>query len=114
MNGSETTVRFYLDENVQVAIAEQLLMRGISVVTVRDLELLGDDDITHLQRATRMNHVLCTHDADYLELASRGIEHAGIVFGQQHRHSIGDWVKFLELIDSVYTSSEMKNLIEYL
>ena len=30
-------VRFYLDENVQVAIAEQLKRRGIDAITVRDL-----------------------------------------------------------------------------
>jgi hypothetical protein len=37
-----------------------------------------------------MNSILCTHDTDYLELAASGIKHAGIIFGQQHKHSIGD------------------------
>lgn len=35
-------LRFYLDENVPVAVADQLRQRGITVVTVRDLALLGD------------------------------------------------------------------------
>ena len=114
MNESATRVRFYLDENVQVAIAEQLVVRGIDVVTVRDLGLLGDDDINHLERATQMNYVLCTHDSDYIQLATSGIEHTGIVLGQQHKHSIGDWVNFLELVHSVYTPDAMANLVEYL
>ncbi len=77
-------IRFYLDENVQISIAEQLIRRGIDVVTVRDLGVLGDEDVNHLARATRLERVLCTHDADYIELASTGIEHFGIVIGKQH------------------------------
>ena len=108
-----TAPRFYLDENVQVVIAEQLRKRGIDAVTVRDLGRLGDEDITHLTRATEMGYVLCTHDTDYIDLASEGTPHAGIVFGQ-HSHSIGDWVNFLELIYTVYSDEEMHNRVEYL
>ncbi len=107
-------IRFYLDENVQVIIAQQLRKRGIEVITVRELNLLGDADVNHLQRATEMGHVLCTHDADYIQLASEQIDHAGIVFGQQDQHYIGDWVKGLELLHAVYTPGEMKNRVEYL
>lgn len=109
-----TRVRFYLDENVQIVIAEQLKRRGIEVITVRELELLGDEDINHLERAAQMGYVLCTHDSDYVDIAAAGKEHVGIVFGQQHKHTIGDWVKFLELIYGVYSPHEMRNLVEYL
>lgn len=107
-------IRFYLDENLPVAIATQLKSRGIDVVTVRDLGLLGDSDENHLQRAAEMGRVLCTHDNDYIELASDEFEHAGIVFGQQELHYIGEWVKYLELMHAVYTPEEMKNRVEYL
>lgn len=83
-------IRFYLDENVPIAVATQLKRRNIEAVTVRDLGLLGDSDVNHLHRATQMEYVLCTHDIDYIELAATGVEHSGIVFGQQHRHGIGD------------------------
>lgn len=106
-------VRYYLDENVQVVIAEQLTRRGIDVLTVRDLGLLGDEDINHLQRATELGRVLCTHDADYVEMAVSGVEHAGIVIGKQYKHTIGDWVNFLELVHGVYEAEEMRNLVEY-
>src|ERR1051325_11444532 len=98
-----TALRFYLDENVQIVIAEQLRKRGIDAVTVRDLGMLGDEDTTHLARTTEMGCVLCTHDTDYIDLASSGIAHAGIVFGQ-YSHSIGDWVNSLELIFTVYSA----------
>ncbi len=108
-----TVLRFYLDENVQVVIAEQLRKRGIEAVTVRDLGTLGAEDITHLMRATEMGYVLCTHDTDYIDLASNRLPHAGIVFGQ-HSHTIGDWVNFLELIFTIYSAEEMHNRVEYL
>jgi len=79
-------LRFYLDENLPVVIAAQLLSRGIVVTTVRDLGLLGDTDANHLTRAARMGHVLCTFDSDYIALANQGHTHAGIIIGQVERH----------------------------
>jgi hypothetical protein len=99
-----------LDENLSPKIAAQLRRRGIMVVTPHELDVLGDSDANHLQRATQMGYVLCTHDADYLVMAAEGIPHAGI----QEIHRIGDWVKGLELICSVYTPDDMKNNVEYL
>lgn len=110
----EVKVRFYLDENVPVAIAEQLKRRGIEAITARDLGRLGNSDLNHLQRAAEMGYVLCTHDADYVEMAAAGAEHAGIVFGQQHKHRIWDWVRFLELVHGVYAPEELLNRVEYI
>jgi len=106
-------IRFYLDENVPVTVATQLQRRGVDAVTVRDLGFLGDSDANHLARATRLGYILCTNDADYIDMATTGIEHAGIVFGQQHKHSVGEWVRFLELLASVLDPNEMHNRIEY-
>jgi predicted nuclease of predicted toxin-antitoxin system len=47
-----------------VVIADQLKRRGIDAITVRDLGLLGDEDINHLERATELGYVLCTHNDD--------------------------------------------------
>jgi hypothetical protein len=54
-----------------------------------------------------------THDADYVELAQLGMNHAGIVFGQQHKHTIGQWVNFLELVYTIYEVSDFVNVVEY-
>ena len=107
-------IRFYLDENVQIVVAEQLRLRGIEVVTVRDLDVLADSDANHLVRATEMGYVLCTYDDDFLQLAASGMEHAGIVIGHQIRHGIGEWVNGLTLIHAVLSAEEMQNHIEYL
>lgn len=107
-------ISLYLDENLSPRIAEQLRLRGIDAVSVRDLGMSGDTDINHLTRATRMERVLVTSDTDFLQIAAEGIEHAGIIFGIQADNNYGDWVKALELICLVMTSVEMKNHVEYL
>lgn len=111
---SQAAISLYLDENLSPTIASQLRRHGITVYTVQELKVLGDSDVNHLARATEMGCVLCTHDTDYLVLAGEGIEHAGIVFGNQIQHSIGDWVKGLILVHAVYTPEDMKNHVEYL
>jgi hypothetical protein len=110
----ENKLCFYLDENVEVALAKQLQNRKIAVVTVRELNLLGKDDLFHLNNATRMGYVLCTYDSDYLQLASEGINHAGIIFGVWDKHSVGDWVKVIEFIHEILTPDDMRNQVEYL
>ncbi len=107
-------IRFYLDENIPIAVSTQLKRRGIEAVTARDLGQLGDSDLNHLDRAAAMGFVLCTHDADYVEMAAQGLAHAGIVFGQQHKHGIGDWVRYLELIAALYQPDELRDRVEYL
>lgn len=107
-------LRFYLDENLPIAIAAQLLSRGVVVATVRDLGLLGDTDANHLTRAARMGYVLCTYDSDYIALAKQGIVHAGIIIGQAERHWVGEWVNGLTLYHTVYGSEEMLNRLEFL
>lgn len=92
-------LRFYLDENVPVAIAAQLNRRGIEAVTARDLKALGASDQNHLQRAIVGGYVFCTHDADFVDMAV---------------HGIGDWVRHLELLHAVFEAEEMHNRIEYL
>ena len=107
------SLRFYLDENVPVQVARQLKSKGIDVVTVRDLDLLGEDDINHLENSTQQGRVLCTYDSDFLNLSASGFQHAGIVFAQQNTHYIGSWVNWLTLMHAVYTSEEMMNRIEF-
>ncbi len=110
----EADIRLYLDENLSPKIGEQLKLRGIDAVSVRELRKLGESDESHLERATRLGRVLVTSDVDFLRFASEGINHAGIVFGALSGYSMGDWVKRLELICFVYSPAELENHVEYL
>lgn len=97
-----------------LAVADQLRLRSIDAVTARDLDALGDSDEAHLARATALGRVLCTYDYDFVRLAAAGHEHAGIVIGQRSKHRIGDWVKQLERLCTVYSPEELKNSVQYL
>jgi predicted nuclease of predicted toxin-antitoxin system len=109
----QAAIRLYLDENLSPKIAEQLRTRGVDAVCVGDLGMLGKDDAAHLARATAEGRVLVTADEDFLRLAAAGVEHAGIVFGALETHSVGDWVKTLELICLVLEPGEMVNHVEF-
>jgi len=85
-------------------------LRGIDAVSVRDLDALGDTD---LLRATSVGRVLVTADNDFLYLANVTDEHSGIIFDVQEDHSLGDWVKNLELICLIYSPQDMKNRGDY-
>ena len=93
-----SSLNLYIDENLNPEIAVQLRLRSIDAVSVRDLGLLGDTDNNHLRRAVASGRVLVTTDTDFLIMASTEVEHTGIIFGAHEDHSIGDWVKELELI----------------
>jgi hypothetical protein len=110
----DSDIRLYFDENVETAVADQMRTRGIECVTVRDLDLLGETDESHLHRAAQMSYVLCTYDADYPRLHAEGFHHAGIIFARERSTSIGDWIRGLELICGAMTAREMKDHIEYL
>ncbi len=108
-------LQFYLDELMPVAIAEQLNLRGIDTITVRDLELQGHSDSHHLQLAKEMRRVLCTLDDDYFDLIKDGASHFGIVFGaRKDRREIGTWVRFLVWMHQTYIRQDMRNRVEYL
>lgn len=111
----DRSLRFYLDELMPVAIAEQLNLRGIDTLTVRDLQLRGYSDTHHLQLAHKLDRVLCTMDDDYFDLIKSGIAHSGIVFGaRKDRREIGTWVRFLDWMHQTYKREDMRNRVEYL
>lgn len=107
-------VRFYLDENVPVEVGHQLERAGLDVVSARSLDLLGAADVDHLQRASEMGRVLCTHDQDFLRLASEGAEHAGIAFAQQSRASIGGWVRELRQLHAWFSAEQVAGQVFFL
>ena len=111
---TELALRFILDENMPVELANQLNQRRIDTLTVRDLGKLGEDDPPLLIYASELGRVLCTYDHDYVDMAKRGAEHAGIVFIPGAYRGIGVMVRYFELLHAVYNPDEMKNKVEYL
>jgi len=91
-------IRIHLDENCSQAIAEGLRRRGIDVTTTPEVGLLGAIDVDQLAYCLAEGRIIFSYDDDLLRLAASGVEHAGIVYCQQRKRSIGDIVRGLVLI----------------
>jgi hypothetical protein len=107
-------LRFYLDENVDLRVTQQLIKANIDAVSVRDLDELGDEDMSHLQRATKMGRVLCTHDQDFLRIATNTIDHCGIIFAPQYGSTVGAWFHGLMTIFNDETTESMQGQVRFL
>jgi hypothetical protein len=107
------SIRWYMDEHVPRAVTAGLLRRGIEVETTQSRGMLGATDNDQLQVAAHHVFVIFTQDDDFLVFASRGVEHAGIVYAPQGT-SIGDMVRGLLLITEIYTAEEMIGRIEFI
>ncbi|HBQ97055.1 MULTISPECIES: DUF5615 family PIN-like protein [Roseofilum] len=110
----EESIKFHLDENVDGAIAEGLRRRGLDVTVTAQVGLLGASDEEQVAFALVQSRVVFTHDADFLRLHRRGVEHAGIVYCQQGKRSIGEMILSLVQISQFQTLESMYRHIEFI
>ena len=103
------TIKFYLDENVNLAIAKGLRIRGIDVITTPEAGLIEADDEEQVAFAKTEGRVVFTHDDDFLRIQ---IDHAGIVYCGQGRRAIGEIIQWLTLMWETLDPEDMKNKME--
>ena len=106
-------IRYYLDEHIDPAIADGLRQRAIDVKTTVESGLVQAPDSVQLEFARSEDRVVVTRDADYLILASQGIDHAGIVFWHSKRRSVGALVRQLVTLWRATTAEEMRNQVQF-
>ncbi len=107
-------IRFHLDENVDHAIANGLLRRGINVTTSTDAGLLHASDKEQLAFASEHRRVIITHDQDFLRLHASGMEHAGIAYCRHRSRTISEIISALVIIHDCLTPGEMQGQVEFL
>ena len=107
-------IRYHLDESVRAAIAVGLRSHGVDVSTTVEAALLGAADEDHLAYALAEGRVIVTHHDDFLALAASGIEHSGICYCHQQRHSIGKLLRVLLVVHESCTREEMRGHVEFL
>ena len=109
------SLAFYMDVHVPEAITEGLRGKGIDVLTAQKDETTEWSDSELIDRATQLNRILVSHDADMLiESKVRqesGQPFSGVVYGHQLKLTIGKAVLNLELIANVMTAEEMANQV---
>ena len=107
-------LRFYLDENIDIAVTEQLIRWGIDAVSVHSLELQGETDENHLENATEMGRMLVTHDQDFLRMSAESTDHVGIAFAQQYQATVGGWVRALRALHARLSAEDAEGQLVFL
>jgi uncharacterized protein DUF5615 len=112
------SVELYMDHHVDTAVTEGLRRRAVDVLTCRDDGTTTWDDERLLERATQLGRVLFSQDDDLLAIAHQwqltNRSFAGLVYGHQLDLSIGQAIRDLELIATVYDPDDMRDRVEYL
>jgi hypothetical protein len=110
-------VELYLDEDVDILVAELVGARGYSVVTTRDAGQLGNTDAEQLAHAVREQRAILTHNRLHFEALGReylasGRSHSGILLA--NRHPPYELARRLFLLLNQVTADELKDQIRYL
>lgn len=114
---SSLFIRLYLDEDVNVLVADLLKAKGFDALTVRDAGQLRASDEEQLAYAVRQKRALVTHNrSDFETLAqsyfTTGQKHYGVILAV--RRSPQEIAQWLLIILNQVTTDEMENQVRYI
>lgn len=111
---SQSRLRYYLDENMDPEISEQLSRHGVDALAARDVGLLRVSDGVQLRYAATRGRGLCTKDSDFANPANWLVEHDGIAYFPDSSVSIGYAANALLKLHNKETAESMENKLVYL
>ncbi len=97
-------IKFHLDENISLAIANGLRRRAIDISTTPEQGMIGQSDEQQLEFGLSQDRVIFTQDTDFLRLHRAGYPHAGIVYCPQKRGASQCKQKYLAISNRGYTN----------
>ena len=114
---SDLFIAVYLDEDVDVLVADLVRARGFDAVTTLEAGQLGMPDVEQLAFATSHGRVLLSHNRrDFEELAqsyaSASLAHAGMILAV--RRSPYEITRRLLVILNHVAADEMVNQVRYI
>ena len=110
-------IKLYLDEDVDVLVAELLRSQGFQAITTNEVGRKGEEDPQQLKYAIAQQWAIVTHNRlDFEMLAQQyfadNLTHYGIVIAVQRLpHKIAQLL--LKIVND-FTADEMKNQIIYI
>lgn len=106
--------KFYVDENVPIAVSKGLKRRGMDILTVQEAKLLSKNDREQLQYAFQQQRVIITHDSDFLILVRKEkIKHQGILFFTR-QVGIGEAIEEIERVWLTYPEEDLRGIVLFL
>jgi predicted nuclease of predicted toxin-antitoxin system len=114
---NELFIRLYLDEDVNVRLAEMLKNRGYYAITTSDMGFKGKTDREQIEYAIQNQLTILTHNrVDFeeinLDLYNKGEEHFGIIISPMR--PIQELFSRLIVILNELSAEEMKNQVVYI
>jgi predicted nuclease of predicted toxin-antitoxin system len=114
---SELFISLYLDEDVDVLLADLIRARGFKVTTTRDASNFHASDEAQLVYAAQKQAVFFTHNrTDFERLASTYYSaqqhHAGIIIAV--RHPVHEIARRLLMILNHVTADEIQDQLRYI
>jgi hypothetical protein len=114
---TRTFIELYMDEDVDVVVADFIRARGFSVTTTRDAGQLGNTDAEQLAYAAREQKALVSHNRRHFESLARtylaeGRSHPGIILAT--RHPPYEIARRLLLILNNVTAAELRYQVRYI
>jgi len=113
-------IRLYLDEDAMDGnLVWALRVRGLDVVTALDAGLIQTPDLKHLEYASLHGRTLYSFNvSDFMALHTSWVaarkQHAGIIFGQQQRYSVGEQMRRLVRLVQMRSAEGLCNRVEFL
>jgi len=110
-------IELYLDEDVDVLIADLLRARGFQAMTTQEVGQLGNSDEEQLAYAVNQQKTFFTHNRiDFERIAEEYLatsrEHHGIIIGVRRQpYEIAR--RLLAILNNL-TADEMKNQLRYI
>ena len=107
----------FLDEDVNVLVAEIIRSRGFTVITTSEIGRKGKSDAQQLEFAVENEYIILTHNrVDFEDLAqnyfAENKTHCGIIIAT--RHSPQEIARRLLIILNNVTADEIVNQIIYI
>lgn len=115
-----TSLRLFMDEDsMDRDLVEALRDRDLDVATVADAGLRRVGDRALLEYATSEGRVLYTFNvADFARIHSewiaQGLNHAGLILGNQQRYSVGGQMRRILEIAASLSAEDMVDRLEFL
>jgi len=110
-------IKLYLEEHVQVSLAEGLRTRGVDMMTTQEAGNYSLDDIGQLNFAAKEDRVLVSFNKRHFakihyEWMEKGMTHAGIILSDQL--TVGIIIRRLMRLYFSLSREDMQNRLEYL
>ena len=107
-------ISFHIDESADPDIALALRRASIDATTTQEVGLRTAKDPKQWEYVKEGRRVIVTHDADFLRLAHRDDDHAGVAYCAQGTRSLGEIIDMLVLMHGAMTAEEMAGRVQFL